>query len=221
MCMYEDAHARECVPSISSSDVTSWEHCARCAAASPKWTGVCSYRCLIPTERAYHRKHRCGSLKIAPVLRIITYQISGSKYLNFVAICREPGGEGSPYQGKWVADVPRDEVVSKFIGWEPEVEHMLECVENPSRWAVHALDNLPFAVSGSGNIALLGDAVYARYVTELRARGGQAIEDVYIIGRLLASPDVPLARVPVALRIYEDVASRSPTTSLDAVAKSD
>ena len=37
------------------------------------------------------------------------------------------------------------------------------------------------------------------------AGGGQAIEDAYILGRLLASPRVTLAHIPAVLRIYERV----------------
>ncbi len=37
------------------------------------------------------------------------------------------------------------------------------------------------------------------------AGGGQAIEDAYVLGRLLASPHVSLAHIPAVLRIYERV----------------
>ena len=117
--------------------------------------------------------------------QVITYQISGGKYLNFVAVCREPNGDGAPYDGKWVAEAPREELLSRFTHWEPEVQQMLQvsnliqsehdsfarrlgllnwlrcrrpqCVKQPTRWAVHVVENLPFAVRGS--IALVGDAV--------------------------------------------------------------
>lgn len=57
---------------------------------------------------------------------IITYQISGGTILNFAAMCRTPGGEGTPYTGSWVAQVPREELVSQLEGWEPEVQQMLQ-----------------------------------------------------------------------------------------------
>ena len=37
------------------------------------------------------------------------------------------------------------------------------------------------------------------------AGGGQAIEDAYILGRLLADPRVSLAEVPAVLKLYERV----------------
>ena len=51
VCMYTDAH-QECIFSRPEA-VPSYEQCTRCSASMPKWTGVCSYRCLIPTERLY------------------------------------------------------------------------------------------------------------------------------------------------------------------------
>ena len=51
--------------------------------------------------------------------------------MNFVALCRVPGGEGTPYGGKWVTDVSRDAFVSEFEGWEPEVQQMLQVSAPP------------------------------------------------------------------------------------------
>ena len=31
-----------------------------------------------------------------------------------------------PYPNKWVTEVSRDEISTKFLGWEPEVQQMLE-----------------------------------------------------------------------------------------------
>ncbi|RPD61072.1 FAD/NAD(P)-binding domain-containing protein [Lentinus tigrinus ALCF2SS1-7] len=210
MHMYEGAHSQECTSS-TPEDVLSYQQCARCSAAIPKWTGVCSYRYLIPTEKLYSRNPEHTTASIGAILcysgkdnHIVIYQISGGKFLNFVAICRTPGGEGTPYPGKWVAEVSRDEILSKFLEWEPEVQQMLEYVDKPSRWAIHALDCLPFAVSSSGQVALLGDAMHAMS-PNFGAGGGQAIEDAYILGRLLADPYVSLAHIPAALHIYERV----------------
>ncbi|KAI0787948.1 FAD/NAD-P-binding domain-containing protein [Fomes fomentarius] len=210
MRMYELAHNSECATSGSSASMAvPLEECTRCAAALPTWTGVFAYRSLIPTEKLYSLNPTHTTANIGAVLcysgkgtHIITYQISGGKFLNFVVPYRVPGGEDSPYPGKWVTDVPREEVVTKLEGWEPEVQQMLECVESPSRWAVHVVDKLPFAVSS--NVALLGDAMHAM-PPNFGAGGGQSIEDAYILGRLLADRRVSVAHMPAVLRIYEDI----------------
>lgn len=44
MSMYDIAHRQDCSPNVER------EHCPRCTAATPKWTGIITYRALIPTE---------------------------------------------------------------------------------------------------------------------------------------------------------------------------
>ncbi|KAI0368760.1 FAD/NAD-P-binding domain-containing protein [Pilatotrama ljubarskyi] len=208
--MYEDAHLRDCVPTGAERR---WQKCERCKAAMPVWTGVHSYRCLIPTEELYALNPNHTTRSIGSVLcysgkgkHVITYQISRGRFLNFVAICREPGGEGTPYKSKWVTEVPREELLSRLTGWEPEVQQMLRCVQNPTRWAVHVVEGLPFAVRGC--VALVGDSMHAMR-PNFGAGGGQAIEvarkDAYVLGRLLADPRVTRAHIPAALQIYERV----------------
>ena len=44
MSMYDIAHRQDCSPDVER------EQCSRCSAATPKWTGIITYRALIPTE---------------------------------------------------------------------------------------------------------------------------------------------------------------------------
>ncbi len=46
-------------------------------------------------------------------------------------------------------------------------------MEKPTLWAIHVIEDLPFAVDGC--VALMGDAVHAM-TTHFGAGGGQAIE---------------------------------------------
>ncbi|KAI0709996.1 FAD/NAD-P-binding domain-containing protein [Earliella scabrosa] len=197
MQMYRDAHEDECTSSTRGTgseggEEVSFAGCKRCSGTIPTWTGVHSYRCLIPTQKLYALNPAHTTAGVGALLcysgkgkHIITYQISGGQFLNFVALIRTPGAEGSTYSGKWVTEVPRKEIVSQLVDWEPEVQQMLECLDKPTRWAMHVVENLPSAVSG--NVVLLGDA------------------DAYILGRLLADPRVSRAKVPAVLRIYESI----------------
>ena len=65
-CMYADAHL-ECMSS-SIEAVPAYEQCTRCSAAMPKWSGVCSYRCLIPTERLYRLNPSHTTASIGTIL---------------------------------------------------------------------------------------------------------------------------------------------------------
>ncbi|KAI0637466.1 hypothetical protein C8Q77DRAFT_1070031 [Trametes polyzona] len=201
--MYDLAHARDCPSS------TSREECARCRRATPKWTGTVAYRYLIPAEsvRAVNPEH--NALKVTSPIsysgkgkHIITYPISHGKYLNWIGFVAIPGGEGTTYPRKWVLDASQAEVAAHYAGWEPEVGQMLKLVEKPTLWAIHTVEDLPFSVSGS--VALMGDAAHAM-TTHFGAGGGQAIEDAFILGRLLGDARTTLALVPAILKIYEAV----------------
>lgn len=79
------------------------------------------------------------------------------------------------FETPWVQNVPRSELLDDFSDWEPEVRALLQvsmatfaihathprrhiqCIDTPSRWAVHTTTPLQSYVSG--NVALLGDAV--------------------------------------------------------------
>ncbi|KAI0666040.1 hypothetical protein C8Q78DRAFT_995036 [Trametes maxima] len=201
--MYEYAHQRDCPQN------TTREECERCLKATPKWTGTVGYRYLIPSEKMREVNPEHHALKIKSPMsysgkgkHVITYPISHGKYLNWIGFVTIPGGEGSTYPRKWVLDVPKEEVIQHFSGWEPEVDQMTQLVEKPSLWAIHVIEDLPFSVSGS--VALMGDAVHAM-TTHFGAGGGQAIEDAYILGRLLADSRTSLSRVPEVFQIYQDL----------------
>ncbi|GBE78862.1 6-methylsalicylic acid decarboxylase atA [Sparassis crispa] len=199
--LYDIAHARECALGEDRSA------CARCAAATPKWSGTLVYRCLISTEKLREKnpQHSATGLTLSYCGKgrhIITYPVSQGRLVNVVALYTIPGAEGKTYHEEWVQNVSKEEIVEKYVGWEPEVQELLQCVEAPSRWAIHVMDALPFSVANK--VALLGDAVHAM-MTHQGCGAGQAIEDAYILGRLLAHPHTTLALVPDVLRIYESI----------------
>lgn len=94
-----------------------------------------------------------------------------------VTFVSEPEKNGTSYPNDdWVTECPQQELLDAYKDWEPEVERLLkvrfplmfiqrkcrndlaqQCIERPTRWAIHHLDPLPFYVSG--RVALLGDAV--------------------------------------------------------------
>ena len=106
---------------------------------------------------------------------VITYPISHGKYLNLVAFVTIPDAEGTTYPHKWVIDAKKEDVLSAYSGWEPEVDQMLsvrsrsfltgvvefiawwQCAEKPTIWAIHVIEDLPYSVHG--RVAIMGDAV--------------------------------------------------------------
>ncbi|RDX48424.1 FAD/NAD(P)-binding domain-containing protein [Lentinus brumalis] len=201
--MYRYAHERDCMGAQMQ------EECDRCKHAVPKWTGTVAYRFLIPTANIREVNPALRALEVKCPMsyggkgkHIITYPISHGKYLNWIAFVTIPGGEGTTYPKKWVTDATQEELASHFPDWEVEVNQMISCVEKPTLWGIHIVDELPFSVSG--RVALIGDAVHAME-THFGAGGGQAIEDAYLIGLMLSDSRVTLSRIAEVFRIYEDI----------------
>ncbi|KAF9501924.1 FAD/NAD(P)-binding domain-containing protein [Pleurotus eryngii] len=166
----------------------------------PVWSGTIAYRGLIPAERL-NGKHRavevpmmyCGQDK-----HVVSYSISQSSVVNVVTFSSNPNEEGRPYGGPWVVECEREELLESYSGWEPEVGELLQCIDNPTKWAIHQLKPLPFFVSG--RVALIGDSAHAM-VPHQGAGAGQAIEDAYIIACLISRASE--ATVDLALQAYE------------------
>ncbi|KAA1470047.1 FAD/NAD-P-binding domain-containing protein [Dentipellis sp. KUC8613] len=175
-------------------------------AIEPKWTGTIIYRSLIkPTKvRADHPLWTsAGFCYSGKMKHIIVYPISNGAFINFLAFYTVPDGEGTPYEGKWMRDAPKEEVLDAFQGWEPDVREVLDALDPVvSRWALHTMGFVPFA--GEGRVAILGDSMHAM-TTHLGAGAGQAMEDSYLLGRLLSHPSTTLSNVPAVMQIYEDL----------------
>ncbi|EPS95228.1 hypothetical protein FOMPIDRAFT_1054391 [Fomitopsis schrenkii] len=201
MSMYDIAHRQDCSPNIERA------HCPRCTAATPKWTGIITYRALIPTESLKrispeHQGFRYTLCYSGKSKHVVTYPVSHGNFINWIGFKTRPEMEGTVYEGKWAEEAPTEEIVELLEGWEQEVQDMVQCVERPTRWVVNMIAGLPFSVRG--RVAILGDAVHAME-THLGAGAGQSIEDAFILGRLLAHPLTTLDRVADVLRIYQSV----------------
>ncbi|KDQ56307.1 hypothetical protein JAAARDRAFT_79353 [Jaapia argillacea MUCL 33604] len=173
----------------------------------PKWTGTVLYRALIPTH-TFFAKYPEHESALKPMIYVgkdkhfISYPISHGRFVNVAAFVNIPNGEGTMFEGKWVSDVPRQEVVDHFVGWEHEVRALVDCMDDPSRWVIHVMGSLP--AYATERVALIGDAAHAMH-THLGAGAGQAIEDAYILGRLLSNVPTSPSNIHDALKVYETI----------------
>jgi len=133
---------------------------------------------------------------------LITYPIVDGTLINVVAFVADPSLAGTRYEGNWVSDATLDELLDCYENFEPDAKIMLQHCEKPSKWAVHMVNELPFCVRE--RVAILGDASHAM-TPHLSSGAGQAIEDAFVLGRLLAHPLSTLSNVPDILRIYQDI----------------
>ncbi|KAH7928888.1 FAD/NAD(P)-binding domain-containing protein [Leucogyrophana mollusca] len=189
----------------------------------PSWTGCLIYRSLVTTEKlkgvapnhpAATEMMMAGppepshnlSLTIIQACgkgkHVVSYPVSRGTLINVVGFVSDPQAAGKRFKGHWVTDVLEEELMRSFEDYEPQVQTLLQCCEKPSRWALHVVNELP--LSTSGRVAIMGDACHAM-TPHFGAGAGQAIEDAFVLGRLLAHELTTTDNLPAALRIYQDV----------------
>ncbi len=57
---------------------------------------------------------------------IVAYPISQGRILNVAAITTDRESEGTLYEGPWTTEVSQEEVRREYVGWEPEVEEIVQ-----------------------------------------------------------------------------------------------
>ncbi|OAX36554.1 FAD/NAD(P)-binding domain-containing protein [Rhizopogon vinicolor AM-OR11-026] len=167
----------------------------------PSWTGTLVYRAVVPVEKLLETDPNATTLEDFIVI-VVSYPVSGGTLINVSASVSDEQKAGTPFEGRWVSDVSQEEVEEAFHDFEPAAKNLLKYFNNPSRWALHVVNELPLLTCD--RVALIGDACHAM-APYLGAGAGQAMEDAFVLGRLLAHPLTTLDNVPAALRVYQDV----------------
>jgi len=148
---------------------------------------------------------------------ILAYPIAQGKIISLTGFNARASGDATPFCGPWIRQTEKEELSSMYSQWEPEVRVLLECIEKPTRWAIHRSKPLNSYVSG--RVAILGDAAHAMEPHQGMG-AGQAIEDAYLLATLLGQWHTTISSVPNALKVYDtirqpftnDVARRSQST---------
>ncbi|KAG1737522.1 uncharacterized protein EDB91DRAFT_1249645 [Suillus paluster] len=173
----------------------------------PSWTGTLVYRTVFPAEKLFRLDPNNVALKNFMIFcgkgkHIVSYPVSQGTQINVAAFVADDQKAGTHFEGRWVSDVSLEEVEKAYEDFEPGAKSLLKCSENPSRWALHVVNELP--LSTCDRVALIGDASHAM-TPHFGAGAGQAMEDAFVLGRLLAYPLTTLGNLPAALKAYQDV----------------
>ncbi|KAF8152293.1 hypothetical protein B0H34DRAFT_663942, partial [Crassisporium funariophilum] len=166
----------------------------------PVWSGTFAYRYMIDSklvaeEMPGHRALTTPVIYCGKNKHVVAYPILQGRVVNIAAYVSEPHKEGTLYEGPAFVDVAKEDVVPFFSAWEEELRVLVQHMDKPSRWAIHAI--APLESYASGPVTLLGDAAHA--MTPHQGNGaGQAIEDAYILAHLIAKAvrtNIPISSI--------------------------
>ncbi|GEK53067.1 salicylate 1-monooxygenase [Vreelandella venusta] len=179
----------------------------------PFWSGTYAYRGMIPTdqlETALETKGSDKRLALVPQMylgkdrHILTFPVKQSQLVNVVAFTTDrsiPNPKLSEGE-EWVQAFSQEEMLEVFEGWSPACQAILECIPEPTRWALHELPEL--ARYHRDRVLIVGDAAHA-LVPHQGAGAGQALEDAYVLATLLADSSCCSHNVSTVLSAFEQV----------------
>lgn len=105
---------------------------------------------------------------------ILLFPIMHDKAVNIVAFASDRSVPNPIWNGgAGVAPITTEDLVNSFPKWGDKCLNVLKAIENPSRWALFELPDLPYHYKGS--VCLIGDSAHAT-LPHQGAGAGQAIE---------------------------------------------
>ncbi|THU93322.1 FAD/NAD(P)-binding domain-containing protein [Dendrothele bispora CBS 962.96] len=171
----------------------------------PMWTGTLAYRggmAKAPLAEAFpdhivlsNPRSWCGKNK-----HVVSHPLGPS--IGLICYTSQLELEDTDFTEPLIADVSTQEVVDLFKEWEPKLVQLIKRMQSPSRWAIHVVRPLPSYVSG--HIALIGDAAHGM-TPHQGVGGGQAIEDAYILARILTYKTTTKSTLVAALKVYDEI----------------
>ncbi|KAF9260343.1 FAD/NAD(P)-binding domain-containing protein [Marasmius fiardii PR-910] len=172
----------------------------------PTYSGTVAFRGLIPRERLEqvnpgHRTLREPAMA-NHIKHVVVFPMSQGRIINVVAYDSKFEDFGKLWTGSEVRDATTEEILKVYAGWEPEVQEVLQLIEDATCWALHDVNPLPSYVGR--RILLLGDAAHAM-MPHLGAGAGQAMEDAYILGAIISASSRKSEDVPRIAETYDTI----------------
>ena len=165
-------------------------------ADHPEFTGLVSYRAVVPTSRLNVDNLDCFTKWWGPEAssQIVTFPLlRGEETFVFATTAQDDWLEES-----WTAPGDVDELRQVYKDFHPQARALLDACEEVTKSALYVRD--PMAQWSKDRVTLLGDACHP--MTPFMAQGaGQAIEDAVVLSRALEG--VSYSDIPEALSRYE------------------
>jgi salicylate hydroxylase len=148
----------------------------------PIWSRQISWRGLAPAtvgqEVGLEVRHHSFW---GPRTMFVCFYVSAGRLVNWVGNTQS---DDDWHEESWSARGDRDEVLSLFAGWHPEVRALIAGTEQVFKWAL--FDRPPLENWTRGRVTLLGDAAHP--MLPYMAQGAsQSIEDAFVLARCLAA----------------------------------
>jgi salicylate hydroxylase len=164
----------------------------------PRFTGVVSFRSVVPTERVMHVPEIEAFTKWwgpNPHCQIVTFPLNQGKETFIFATT----GQDSWTEESWTSEGDVNELRSFYKDFHPDARALLDACDTTLKSALYERE--PMTQWSVGSVTLLGDACHP--MLPFMAQGaGMAIEDAVILGRALADAETPEQAVQ-GLQAYE------------------
>ena len=166
---------------------------------SPRFTGVVSFRSVVPTERVQHVPEIEAFTKWwgpNPHSQIVTFPLNQGRETFIFATT----GQDSWTEESWTSPGDVQELRGFYKDFHPDARALLEACDSTLKSALYEREPLPrWSV---GTVSLLGDACHP--MLPFMAQGaGMAIEDAVVMARSLAGAGTRADAV-LALQVYEN-----------------
>lgn len=171
-------------------------------ADAPIYTGIVSWRCVVPTTRLDVENLDSFTKWWGPThdQQVVVFPLLRGEETFIFATNRDDDWSNE----SWTTPGDANELRALHEGWHADVQALLAAVDAPMKSALHVREPMPSWVDGK--VALLGDAAHP--MMPFMAQGaGMAIEDAVVLARALDAFD----SVPAALAAYES--ARRPRAS--------
>ncbi len=152
---------------------------------NPIFTGNVAWRATVPVaELGRDRPLPVTSLWLGEGRHAVTYLLRGGTLANFVGVV-----ECETWQSEsWTERGDPDDLRRDFADWHSTIAALTKALQVPYRWAL--FDRNPMPQWSIGRIGLIGDACHPM-LPFLAQGGAQAIEDSYVLARLLSENMAP------------------------------
>ena len=180
------------------------------ASPAPRDTGMIAWRAVVPARRLGHdTPPETACVWAGPGRHAVTYHLSKADLVNFVGIVERQLDQSEQYE-RWDAEGARQEALTDFAGWQPEVTTLIERADSLGRWTL--FDRPPSRAWVSGCAVLAGDAAHPMLPT--MAQGGcQGLEDAWALAACLGSGDGIRDAAALSAGLQAYAALRQPRTA--------